>query len=265
MCECGIVPVIRRMIAKGMPVSCGLTYLLAAPIVNPIVAVSTYAAFRGQDPWLVAGLRIGIGYAVACIIGFVVLRLPMDRVLNREMLRVWSARRASTAAPMMQYAAVTAGAGGGGFSLKAPLREVVKRGPGLREKLAAAVRCAGYDFLDVGAYLVVGAAVTSVFNTAVDQQVIAPLASHHTLATGAMMVLAGLLSLCSTSDAFIAANFVAFPLSAKLAFMTFGPMMDVKLLFMYGLVFQRKFTVQLAVGLFLIVGLACLLPGRWPQ
>ena len=50
MCECGIVPVIRRLIRKGLPVSCALTYLLAAPIVNPIVALSTFAAFRGQHP-----------------------------------------------------------------------------------------------------------------------------------------------------------------------------------------------------------------------
>jgi uncharacterized membrane protein YraQ (UPF0718 family) len=49
MCECGLVPVIRRMIGKGMPVSCALTYLLSA-IVNPIVAISTIAAFRGQRP-----------------------------------------------------------------------------------------------------------------------------------------------------------------------------------------------------------------------
>ena len=50
MCECGVVPVIRRLIRKGLPVSCALTYLLAAPIVNPIVALSTFAAFRGQHP-----------------------------------------------------------------------------------------------------------------------------------------------------------------------------------------------------------------------
>jgi uncharacterized membrane protein YraQ (UPF0718 family) len=59
MCECGLVPVIRRMIGKGMPISCALTYLLSAPIVNPIVAVSTIAAFRGQRPILTASLRLG--------------------------------------------------------------------------------------------------------------------------------------------------------------------------------------------------------------
>ena len=63
-----------------------------------------------------------------------------------------------------------------------------------------------------------------------------------------MMVLAGLLSLCSTSDAFIAANFLTFPVTTKLAFMVFGPMMDMKLLFMYGLVFKKRFTFSLRSG-----------------
>ena len=85
MCECGLVPVIRRMISKGMPVSCALTYLLSAPIVNPIVAVSTIAAFRGQRPILTASLRLGIGFVVACIVGLIVTRVSLRLVLNPEM------------------------------------------------------------------------------------------------------------------------------------------------------------------------------------
>ena len=50
MCECGVVPVIRRLINKGLPVSNAIAYMLAAPIVNPIVLLSTYVAFRGQKP-----------------------------------------------------------------------------------------------------------------------------------------------------------------------------------------------------------------------
>ena len=74
MCECGLVPVIRRMIGKGMPVPCALTYLLAAPIVNPITALSTIAAFRGQRPILTTSLRLGIGFVVASIVGLIVAR-----------------------------------------------------------------------------------------------------------------------------------------------------------------------------------------------
>src|SRR5882757_9799945 len=83
MCECGVVPVIRRMVLKGMPISCGLTYLLAAPIVNPVVALGTFAALRGREPLMVAGLRLGLGFLGACVVGLIVERSPIERVLNR--------------------------------------------------------------------------------------------------------------------------------------------------------------------------------------
>ena len=69
-----------------------------------------------------------------------------------------------------------------------------------------------------------------------------------------MMGLAFILSLCSTSDAFIAANMTSFSSAAKLAFLTYGPMMDVKLVFMYGAIFKPKFVIALAVGLFVLLG-----------
>ncbi|MDI1312346.1 permease, partial [Prosthecobacter sp.] len=46
VCECAVVPVIRRLVQKGLPLSCAVTYMLAAPIMNPIVALSTMTAFK---------------------------------------------------------------------------------------------------------------------------------------------------------------------------------------------------------------------------
>jgi len=81
---------------------------------------------------------------------------------------------------------------------------------------------------------------------------------NEALAVPAMMTLAGFLSLCSSSDAFIAATFVSFPAVAKLAFLVFGPMMDLKLLFVYNMVFTRRFVAGLAIGLFVLIGLLTL-------
>jgi len=251
MCECGVVPVIRRMIRKGLPVSCALTYLLAAPIVNPIVAISTFAAFRGQHPGLMMSMRLAMGFGVALVCGLLVHRLPLSKVLNRVMLNSPAKRRLSLGSRLS-----TAAQGNEG-SLDSMLDDPLPK-KSFWKKMLSAVRCASFDFLDVGFYLVIGAAIASVFNTAVHRDAILPLAQNSALATGSMMLLALLLSLCSTSDAFIAASFVTFPFAAKLAFMVFGPMMDVKLLFMYGLVFRKRFTMAFAVGLFLLIGMLCL-------
>lgn len=229
MCECGIVPVIRRLIAKGLPVSNAVAYMLAAPVVNPIVAVSTYAAFRGQGAAEFVALRLGLAFIVAVIVGLAVLNLPIAAVLRRSVL-------ASVALE--------------------PETGVGGRQP-MGGRLVAAMHSGIRDFLDVMVYFVLGVAISSLFSTAVNQEVILPLALNDWLAVGSMMGLAGILSLCSTSDAFIAATFVAFPAIAKLAFLVFGPMMDLKLIFIYGAVFTKRFVLGLAVGLFVLIGLLC--------
>jgi uncharacterized membrane protein YraQ (UPF0718 family) len=232
MCECGIVPVIRRLIAKGLPVSSAVAYMLAAPIVNPITAFSTYAAFRGQGAAEFTALRLGLGFFVAVLAGLAVLNLPIGAVLKKTIL---------------ESVMLSGPVGDSGPSLQPFLRRLISA-------MEAGVR----DFLDVMVYFILGVGVTSLFSTAVNQELFLPLSLDDRLAIPAMMSLAGILSLCSSSDAFIAATFVAFPAVAKLAFLVFGPMMDFKLAFIYSAVFTRRFVAALAVGLFVIIGLLCL-------
>ena len=232
MCECGIVPVIRRLIAKGLPVSSAVAYMLAAPIVNPITAFSTYAAFRGQGAAEFTALRLGLGFFVAVLAGLAVLNLPIGAVLKKTIL---------------ESVMLSGPVGDSGPSLQPFLRRLISA-------MEAGVR----DFLDVMVYFILGVGVTSLFSTAVNQELFLPLSLDDRLAIPAMMSLAGILSLCSSSDAFIAATFVAFPAVANLAFLVFGPMMDFKLAFIYSAVFTRRFVAALAVGLFVIIGLLCL-------
>ena len=68
VCECGVVPVARRLMHKGLPVSVAVSFLLAAPIMNPIVLASTFAAF-GWGPVLIG--RFVIGGLVAIGVGLI--------------------------------------------------------------------------------------------------------------------------------------------------------------------------------------------------
>ncbi len=228
MCECGVVPVIRRLIGKGLPVSNAIAYMLAAPIVNPIVILSTYAAFRGQNAMEFTTLRVLVGFFVAVMVALAVHNLPMWAVVRR------------------------------GVSAEAPVEPTEPHTHRFSFRIGSAVRVAVTDFLDVMVFFIFGVAVSSLFSTAVNQELIMPLALNDWIATGSMMGLAAVLSLCSTSDAFIAATFIAFPTVAKLAFLTFGPMFDLKLLFIYSAVFRKRFVIGLAVGLFILIGLICM-------
>jgi uncharacterized protein len=239
VCECGIVPIVRRLINKGLPVSCGVTFMLASPIVNPIVAFSTFAAFRGQAPGLNMAVRLGLGYLVAVGAGLVVRRLDPASILRTGAMKIPTRKRlAFSVSPMPD---------GDAAGIEASLPA----------KLIAAVRMACDDFIDTALYFMIGAAVAATFNTAVDQQLILPLSLQPMLATFAMMAIASVLTLCSTSDAFIAATFVSFPIFARMAFMVFGPMFDLKLFFLYSVLFKKRFVVCLGIGLFLFIGILC--------
>lgn len=239
VCDCGTVPIVRRILKKGVPLSCGITYMLASPIVNPLVIFSTIIAFQGQAPLLNAGLRIGFGYFIAVMIGLIVVSLQSESILRKGLVTTpRSSRTAFTIAPLHD---------GGTEKMEA----------GFVRKATAAVRMATDDFLGTGLYFMIGAAIAATFNTAVNQRVILPLASDSTLSIISMMVLAGILTLCSTSDAFIAATFVTFPSAARMAFMIFGPMFDLKLIFLYSSLFKKRFVVALGVALFFLVGLIC--------
>ena len=86
VCECGIVPVVRRLMRKGLPVSCGVTYMLSAPIVNPLVILSTLAAFRGQAAIEMTCLRFGLGLSVAILVGWIVTAFSPSSILRDEIL-----------------------------------------------------------------------------------------------------------------------------------------------------------------------------------
>jgi len=229
MCECGVVPVIRRLIRKGMPVSSAVTYMLAAPLVNPIVAISTYAAFRGQGAAEMTALRLGVGYLVAVLVGMAVHNMVAKYVIKDSVLQT-----------------------AGGANERSRIE-----GMPFPYRLGSALRVSVADFIDIGFYFVLGVAVASIFSTSINQAILLPLAMDVWMATGAMMLFAMVLSLCSTSDAFIAATFVAFPAVSKLAFLVFGPMMDLKLIFIYSMAFRKRFVFGLAVGLFVLIGLIC--------
>ena len=78
VCECGVVPVTRRLYAKGLPVSIGVAFLLAAPVINPVVIVSTYAAF-GWGPVLWG--RIIFSLLIAFSVGMIFQLATPDEVL----------------------------------------------------------------------------------------------------------------------------------------------------------------------------------------
>ncbi len=223
VCECAVIPVVRRLLRKGVPLGAAVAYLLAAPIVNPVVTLSTATAY--SFAWPVVLGRMAFGYAIAVTIG-----LAMEQIFRR-------------------------GEGALVPGIEAPEEDCCTHGATpatLRTKIGAALGHAADEFLDIGRYLVMGAFLAGLLQTIVPRQGFTLLADTPFLAILAMMGLAVVLNLCSESDAFVAASFrgAGLPLSAQMAFMVLGPMFDIKLLAMYHGVFRRK-AILVLTGLIL--------------
>jgi uncharacterized protein len=222
VCECGSVPVARRLVLKGLAPSAAVAFMLAAPILNPVVIASTFVAYRGREAmWLMVGGRVGLGFVVAVAVGWVIgARRPGD------LLRPRADRMADD------------------------LEEHDEpRGRRFFGHLAG-------DVLFMGRFLIVGAAIAAVVQTFVPQTIVDGVADLPVLSLVAMMGLAFVMSLCSESDAFVAASFVQFGPASQLAFLVSGPMIDVKLTALYAGTFGRAFvrTVVIAVAAVTLAG-----------
>jgi hypothetical protein len=233
MCECGIVVVMRRLLRKGLPLSCCVAYMLAGPIVNVIVLGSTAVAFfphKLEDqsslgpPILI--LRAGLGYLVACLTGFVVHALAA-RSKPTELLT-------PTALPPKPTATLEV-LNEAGAAPAEPKRS-------FRQRFNNISATALNDFIDITVFLIIGSAIAALVKSDVElvRNVERLSVDQPLLAVPLMMGLAFVLCLCSEADAFLAASFTKMSVSAKVAFLVFGPMLDIKLLLMYTRVFRLK-------------------------
>ena len=238
MCECGIIPIMRRLLRKGLPLSCCVAYVLAGPIVNVVVILSTVAAFSGMENvsdngepsyqmgafWMTA-FRVGLGYLTAVVASLFVewqhrkhgdsLLTPLTRPGNLPMVE----------------------------------DETSERRP-LWQRVNNITETALHDFVDITVFLILGALLAATTRMFLSSDFIADLSRDHVmLAIVLMMGLAIVLCLCSEADAFVAASFVTLRPSAKLAFLVLGPMLDFKLYFMYTRVFRPRLILTIYVAI----------------
>jgi uncharacterized membrane protein YraQ (UPF0718 family) len=221
-CECGVVPIVRRLLLKGVPSHVAITYMLAAPVINPIVLVSTYVAFRGNI-WMVIA-RAGLVALAAFCMGLWLGRMDPLLALRQE----------ATVHDLPAHE-------NGDCDC-----ELNHQSNG-RSKLTGALLHAAWEFLDMGKYLILGCFFAGLMKTFLSDGTLSLFENNVFLAVAAMMFLAVMLSVCSEADAFVAASLWSFPKVAQLSFITIGPMVDLKLLFMYSAVFKKHVVLALIV------------------
>ena len=167
------------------------------------------------------GLRLGFTVAILTFLGFWLVRVKPENMLRPEMIT----------GPARVRPEMTPNPG-----LELTPRPGNSLG-GLQDFTGAVIR----DFTGVLLFLVIGAAVAAIFSTGFNRNLLTPLGYNPVLGPLVGIVLAEILCLCSTTDAFIIAAFAPFSIAAKIAFLVAGPLIDLKLYWLYRSAFKPAF------------------------
>ena len=229
VCECAIIPITRGLIKKGMPVGPAIAFMLATPIVNPVVLLSTYNAFSSMPEMVV--YRGVAGFLGAIIIGFLVGNGSKSVLKENTGSQSCSCGHDHS---HHEHGCCTHG------------HKHTKRGfMGTVKEIAAHT---SDELKSVGAYLIFGAVIAAAMQMFVPKEMLYSVGGGNITSTITMMALAFVLSLCSEADAFIANTFMLhFTTASVLAFLITGPMIDIKNTMMMLGTFKKDFVVNLII------------------
>jgi uncharacterized protein len=221
ICECAIVPIVRRLMKKGMPLHIGVVFLVGAPILNPVVFASTYYAFSSELH--IAYARMGLAFVLSIVIGFIIYLM-----FKKSNQLKWTKEDV-----------------------------VVERNTNQEEKvgkLKSTLFHASDEFFEMGKFLIIGALIASVFQTFLDRTLLTELGTSEFLSPALMMGFGYILSLCSEADAFVAASFGStFTAGSLLAFLVYGPMLDLKNTIMLFAFFKARFVAAFILVVTIVV------------
>lgn len=262
VCECGNVPVARRLLMQGVPTPVAIGFLLAAPTINPIVIWATWTAFRDQPEIVV--LRVLLSLAIATIIGFVFsfqqdispfLQPAIARYLKfnpptkpepQGQVRLSQVPETAPVNNILQSGTYILGGKGGistriGSNVNQSNMTTANVNKTFTDKLRLVLDNVIQELRELGGVMVVGSAIAAAIQISVPRDFIISLGAGPITSILAMLVLAAVVSICSTVDSFFALSFAStFTSGSLLAFLVFGPMIDIKGVGLMLSIFQPK-------------------------
>ena len=211
VCQCGNIPVARRLVMKGFPTSSAMTFLLAAPIVNPITFVTTYFAFSTHPSVLI--IRTAVAFLVPIVIGIVMsYRKDQNSYLTKE------------------------------FAVVCENEHTHKR------SLPYAFDIFQYEFILIMKMLCIGAAIAAATREFLPQSFLLSVGQNSLLSILSMMILGFILSICSTVDAFFALSYISnFTLGSLVAFLIFAPLVDIKMIALMRTTFKTNIIIKISL------------------
>jgi len=221
VCDCGMVPIVRRLVKKGVPLHTAVSFMLAAPIINPVVIAATFFTLRTNTNLVL--FRLIAAFFIASFTGWLTSIFFKSNELK---------------ATPHHHSCGCCDHDTDDFVIQ----------PTFTEKIFRTIHDASNEFFEMGKYLIFGATLRAFSQILIPRAHLLAVGQHPILSIAVLMLFAFGISVCSSADAFIAASLTtSFLPDSLVAFMVFGPMLDFKNTLMLLHTFRLRFVIWLLV------------------
>ena len=226
-CDCAVIPISKRLVKKNVPINVAVSFMLASPIINPVVLFSTYTAFYNTNPEIF-WYRLLFGILVSLIIGVIMgIAFNKKKVLNDNSSDCDHEH--------------------------CHCHEKVHKHT-FKNDFLSIIKHTSYDFFDVVKYLMFGAVIASLIQVLLPRDILMMFNDNQVLSIFVLMMFAYLISLCSTSDSFIGKSLLSsFSKTSIIAYLLLGPMIDIKNTFVLLGNYKKSFVATLITLIFIII------------
>ena len=232
-CDCAVIPVSKRLLKKKVPINVAVSFMLASPIINPVVLLSTYYAFYNTNKDIFY-FRIIFGILISFLVGIImgIIFRKQNVITNNiecncrdELIDLEEENHCHCHSHHHE-----------------------------ENKFVSIIKHATYDLFEVVKYLMFGALIASIIQAGLNRSILLIFNNNEALSIITLMIFAYLISLCSTSDSFVGKSLLSsFTKSSILAYLLLGPMIDIKNTFVLLGNYIKKFVLTLISVIFIIV------------
>lgn len=229
-CDCAVIPVTKRLLKKKVPINVAVSFMLASPIINPVVLLATYNAFYRTNKELF-WYRLGFGIIISLIIGIIMgIIYGKKEVIKNSLLD-------EDDNCCCHHHREDDDIDNDFKDLEDDLvsEEHVcchhhkNKHHSLKGDFTSVAMHTIYDLFEVVKFLIFGALLASLVQVLLPRDILMVFNNNQALSIITLMLFAYLISLCSTSDSFVGKSLLStFSKSSIMAYLLLGPMIDIK-------------------------------------
>ena len=242
-CDCAVIPVSKRLLKKKVPINVAISFMLASPIINPVVLFATYNAFYKNNPELF-WYRLAFGIIIALLIGIIMGILFNNKEVVSNNIEECSCCNHHDHNHHHEHE-----------EIDEDFKELIEETEhSIKNDIISILKHTAYDMFEVVKYLMFGALLASIVQVLLPRNILITFNNNNILSIITLMLFAYLISLCSTSDSFVGKSLLStFTKTSILAYLLLGPMIDIKNTIVLLGNYKKSFVVTLISLIFIII------------